>query len=1092
MVTNRGRVAWGWALGAGLLWATGAGAGLESRGQNFVDLPTPEVSPGQQIGTTGAQDEAVAVWGEDDGELVMITLENRKLFAATSSDGGTTFAPAVQFAGPPSEPPVYSFRLAPTWNALHVAYLVGDPDGDVGLRTRRSDTMGRTWTAPAVLVARGNPRHGIEDLALHANGAGRVAVLFKETWEGKDVWAMVSSDHGVTWTSPVRLDAANAEGVRPSDLGDVHVSDNGTVHAAFIQSRGAGNRIWYTRSTDGGATFSPEVNFDAIVTPSVSASPDLTSNPAGTVLLSFWDRTHNFVDVVRSVNDGVSFTLTAQKPIPASTKTVIPRLLMAPNAPDVLLAYVVSGELRTWLSQNSGASFDWNAVVATSVDKFHMTRTLSGYFVLAWSDTQWTPGIWAAASQGGLLWGPPRRADQGPGAAADSILGSLTIVGSETAWLAYLDRRDDNGTQYNVYAADAAASALDFTGRERRADTDEGTANLTRQGGTLATDGSSRVYAAIYAWSAGRSTELWMTRSLDNGRTFLPAQKLSAHDPNLYEVSEPVMQARSDGKVYVVWQRSEIATGAMTLMFARSSDFGATWSVETALTGPMASLDGYAVAVTSAAVVVFWSDVTSVFARRSTDSGATFSAPADVDGNPNTLSRFPLACAQGNRIMLGYEGNPFGSSSVAARLSTDSGATWNSIEDIGASTNGQNLGLACDATVGVVATWSAGMPGVIYARRMNGIIWSGLFPIGPPVGDFWFNQPVWAGGANWVVAVGDTAGPVYTARSTDGGLTWSPLLRRDDAAPQPLADRTFPLIASDGAGNVWLSWWDRSAGQASIAVRHSLDAGLNFGAVRRADKSQPQGVSWTNISHGIFANPGAGIIASLSQRESGYTAMRVNTWSAVDLDADGSPDASDCNDESAAVFPGATEGCDGIANDCNAPAWPAVPPNESDADADGFRECADNCPGLANPTQANLDGDALGDACDPDRDGDGVDNGVDCQPDNPAVSVGPAEVVPVQASRPTPTSFQLVWPAVSGATAYDVARGTVAQLRTDGDTTAAVSQICGQASTTYTDSKVTPVGSTWYYIVRARAAACGGSWGANSSGVSRSAPAACP
>ncbi len=35
-------------------------------------------------------------------------------------------------------------------------------------------------------------------------------------------------------------------------------------------------------------------------------------------------------------------------------------------------------------------------------------------------------------------------------------------------------------------------------------------------------------------------------------------------------------------------------------------------------------------------------------------------------------------------------------------------------------------------------------------------------------------------------------------------------------------------------------------------------------------------------------------------------------------------------------------------------------------------ECDDNCPGIHNPTQADLDGDFLGDACDDDLDGDGV------------------------------------------------------------------------------------------------------------------------
>ena len=59
----------------------------------------------------------------------------------------------------------------------------------------------------------------------------------------------------------------------------------------------------------------------------------------------------------------------------------------------------------------------------------------------------------------------------------------------------------------------------------------------------------------------------------------------------------------------------------------------------------------------------------------------------------------------------------------------------------------------------------------------------------------------------------------------------------------------------------------------------------------------------------------------------------------------------------------------------------AVPP--PDADGDGVSDAADNCPAVANPGQADLDGDTIGDACDPDIDGDGVLNAAD---NCPAVS----------------------------------------------------------------------------------------------------------
>ena len=50
------------------------------------------------------------------------------------------------------------------------------------------------------------------------------------------------------------------------------------------------------------------------------------------------------------------------------------------------------------------------------------------------------------------------------------------------------------------------------------------------------------------------------------------------------------------------------------------------------------------------------------------------------------------------------------------------------------------------------------------------------------------------------------------------------------------------------------------------------------------------------------------------------------------------------------------------------------PTETSDADTDGVGDNSDNCPITSNADQSNIDGDILGDACDPDIDNDGFSN----------------------------------------------------------------------------------------------------------------------
>ncbi len=203
-----------------------------------------------------------------------------RFFVAVSNDYGSTFAVSpmnshylgVVLNGGAAVGPDGSVYLA--WEAIHQG---GNALGPQDVLVTASHDHGVTWSLAYVI--RGLPPGpdcssagcGYDFLgtgsAVAVDGSGAVYVLYNAPlyYRGPpDIWMSRSEDGGSTWSTPQRV---NADGTAAwHAFPSVAAGASGDVRVAWMDNRTGAFNVWYTSSTDGGASWSTEVQVSQYVT----------------------------------------------------------------------------------------------------------------------------------------------------------------------------------------------------------------------------------------------------------------------------------------------------------------------------------------------------------------------------------------------------------------------------------------------------------------------------------------------------------------------------------------------------------------------------------------------------------------------------------------------------------------------------------------------------------------------------------------------------------------------------------------------------------------------------------------------------------
>ncbi len=929
--------------------AVGILAAGPALGAAFTDIPAKEVAVSAPLPAVPSQDVLAFAAGKPDGQVGLLMMEDSRIKARHSGDGGATFG--AETGLPAGEPAVKlpNAALSPDGKA-YVVWLSADPAGDIGLRLARTDDLGQSFTTPVTLVASGAASFGVGNVSIASGAAGKVAIVYRGH-EASDPYVIASTDSGATWTAPVRVDSGIPVGSSPTGHERITMDAAGRIFVVYRQDRGSGDSIYYTRSTDGGLTFAPESTLTLPAHVS-SEKPDVAVASDGNVLLSLWERAGtNHIYVMRSVDHGVTYTNVLDRALASDNNIIEPKLEVDPTTAVSFVHWIRSSNtVVVDRSADSGATWGADQVITTTPSQAPavllpggatLGRTSAGTWVIGWTDGRadayaatLTSVYIRVSTDQGVTWGAEQRVDSGAAGTHASTLYSLVATQSDTVFVLYLDGRDDVERSFNFYGNRATASSPTF-GLDYRVDGDDGTVSPSvLDQVAVAVDGGTHAYEAFPAFTTGPQSDVLVAVSADSGRHFATPVRVGSTTAGSRIALLPQIRAFSDGRVYLVYMSDNPGVGR-EIRFNRSTDFGATWQPSDKVLATLsAHTPGYfeffdwpgtdMAALSDGTVYVAWSDVANVFFAKSIDSGATFST-SDVDQDNRGKNRYPRVCASGSFLALSWLSPNVsnGPLSVWAITSADKGVTWAASHELRTDNSGTNTtgaddhAIACDGSGHAVVVWpdTRNLTNYqLFSSRFNGATWSVDAALTTPPGVHQrLPSLAYVGGTNVVVVYEDFADGIYASRSTDGGATFPSYQRLDSAAPVQAAPSYLGRLTTDGAGHVWVSWLDQSAGLLpSLVVRHSGDSGATYGAVYRLDRKTPQGAfQSSNLTGGLGfvdssvlppygrvadAFPGAAIFGWAAERESFTLDALASAYDVNDFDRDGTAGGSDCND----------------------------------------------------------------------------------------------------------------------------------------------------------------------------------------------------
>jgi hypothetical protein len=264
----------------------------------FAQVAQADWTPARRLTWTSGYSENPAIAVDSSGNLHVVwsdTVGSHDLYYKKSTDGGATWTVTKRITWT-SGYSIYPTIAVDSSDNLHLVWR-DDTGGNNEIYYKKSTDGGVTWTTSQRLTW----TSGISwDPAIAISPSGNLHVVWYDgTGGNNEIYYKKSTNGGAKWSASQRLTWTSGYSEYPAVL----VDSSGNVHVVWQAHIPVNSEIYYKRSTDGGATWTPSqrLTWNSYY----SGSPAIAVDSSGNLHVVWYDSaTTNFEIHYRKSTDG--------------------------------------------------------------------------------------------------------------------------------------------------------------------------------------------------------------------------------------------------------------------------------------------------------------------------------------------------------------------------------------------------------------------------------------------------------------------------------------------------------------------------------------------------------------------------------------------------------------------------------------------------------------------------------------------------------------------------------------------------------------------------------------------------------------------